>query len=87
MATFVSRYSRLNFFDMQFVNGRFETNDPKQIRILSSREAKANLIVRIDNPPEAIKDKSNEKQVESKEVIEASDKVKQSANKNVAKKK
>lgn len=77
MATFVSRYSRLNFFDMQFVNGRYETNDPKQIRILSSREAKANCVMRIDTPPKAVKEEAKEEQVEAKEAVESSNKSKQ----------
>lgn len=77
MATFVSRYSRLNFFDMQFVNGRFDTDDPKQIRILSSREAKANCVVRIDNPPKAVKEEPKEEQVEAKEAVDTSNKPRQ----------
>lgn len=59
MAIFVTVHKRLNFFDMQFVNGRFETNDPKQIRILSSVEARRNNVVRLDPPqpkPEAVKE-------------------------------
>lgn len=88
MATFVSRYSRLNFFDMQFVNGRFETNDPKQIRILSSREAKANLVVRIDTPPKAVNKEPEGEQVEANEAVETSSKSKQrSADGKFAKKK
>lgn len=59
MAIFVTVHKKLNFFDMQFVNGRYETNDPKQIRILSSVEAKRNNVVRLDPPqpkPEAVKE-------------------------------
>lgn len=88
MATFVSRYSRLNFCDMQFVNGRYETSDPKQIRILSSREAKANLVVRIDNPPKAVREEPEAEQVEAKEAVDTSSKSKQrSADGKFAKKK
>lgn len=77
MATFVSRYSRLNFFDMQFVNGRFDTDDPKQIRILSSREAKANCVLRIDNPPKSVKEEPKEEQAEAKEAVDTSNKSRQ----------
>lgn len=52
MATFVSIHKGINFFDMQFVNGRFETDDPKEIKILSSVEAQLNSIVRLDNSSE-----------------------------------
>lgn len=88
MAIFVSRYSRLNFLDMQFINGRYETEDPKQIRLLSSGLAKANLIARLDVPPKSVADKLKvEEQVEPKKAIESSDKPKRSADGKFAKKK
>lgn len=88
MATFISRYTRLNFLDMQFNNGRYETNDPKQIRILSSKEAKANCIMRIDTPPKAVVEEAKEEQVEMKEAVDVSSKQKQrSADGKFAKKK
>lgn len=61
MATFVTVHKKLNFCDMQFVNGRFETEDPKQIRLLSSLEARRCNVVRLDPPapkPQAVKEEA-----------------------------
>ena len=63
MATFVTVHKRLNFCDMQFVNGRFETDDPKQIKMLSSVEARRCNVVRLDPPapkPKAVKEEAIE---------------------------
>jgi hypothetical protein len=88
MAIFISRYSRLNFLDMQFVNGRYETEDPKKIRLLSSGLAKANLIARLDVPPKSVVTEPKiEEKVETEKAVESSDKPKRSADGKFAKKK
>lgn len=68
MATFMSLHKQLNFLGMTFRNGRFSTEDPKQIAILTkSPAAKRYNIVRIDKIEETIKKEEAAKEEAVKE--------------------
>lgn len=50
MATFISVHKNLNFDGMQFVNGVYNTDNEKEISVLSSHPAaRRHGVARIDN--------------------------------------
>lgn len=95
MATFMSLHKQLNFLGMTFRNGRFSTEDPKQIAILTkSPAAKRYHIVRIDKIEEAIKEektaeeaKATDEEVAEKETAVSAPKASPSVRKGASIKK
>ena len=88
MATFMSLHKQLNFLGMTFRNGRFSTEDPKQIAILTkSPAAKRYHIVRIDKIEEAIKEEKTAEEVAEKETVVSAPKASPSVKKGASIKK